>query len=277
MATSNAPLKTTLTASTQLFATPRGAPQFGVAQVRVKARPCAERYLRGKSRQTPGSAPKRERRDLNLSKGVWKSNRDDTSQFKETGSQLGVGGCTRQGFQDPAEKPPQGPPPSDAPSPVPLGNQGTPSHTTWHCSDATTFIPIARFPVRTRLPPNQEWPLTHCSFATKPCRLSDVQERFQAPILAPLQQPLVTERSIRNEVAHGEQIQQKGHRVELSSSRVETLATSHPARWSSSEEHWYISACATEVAGVGGAQGLDARKTDRAAPGNWDRVEAICT
>ncbi|KAH8980832.1 hypothetical protein EDB86DRAFT_3087580 [Lactarius hatsudake] len=123
------------------------------------------------------------------------------------------------------------------------------------------FIPVACFPVRTRLPPNQE-------LAFDP---------LFAPILAPLQQPLVTERSIRNEAAHGEQIQQKGHRVELSSSRVETLATSHPARWSSSEEHWYISACATEVAGISGAQGLDARKTDRAAPGNWDHVKAICT
>ena len=47
MATPNAPLKTTLTASTQLFATPRRAPQFRIAQVRVKARPRAERYLPG--------------------------------------------------------------------------------------------------------------------------------------------------------------------------------------------------------------------------------------
>src|SRR6266702_5285043 len=97
------------------------------------------------------------------------------------------------------------------------------------------FIPIACFLVRTRLPPNQEWPLAHCSFATKPCRLSNVRKRFRAPILVPLRQPLVTERSIRSEAAHGEQIQQKGHRVELSSSRAKTLATSHPVWWSSSK------------------------------------------
>jgi hypothetical protein len=61
---------------------------------------------------------------------------------------------------------------------------------------------------------------THGSFATKPCRLSNVEQRFRAPILVPLQQPPVTERSIRNEAAHGEQIQQNGHRVEQSSSRA---------------------------------------------------------
>ncbi|KAI9433944.1 hypothetical protein H4582DRAFT_2060608 [Lactarius indigo] len=292
MATSNALLKTTLTASTQLFATPRRVSQFRVAQVRVKARPCAERYLRGKNRRAPGTAPKRERRDLNLSKGVWKSVHDNTSQLEETGrrghgcitkdgnvclicgsasaaasgrpevwegigdhgSQLGVGGCTRRGSQDPAEKPPQGPPPSDALSPVPLGSQATPSHTTQHCSDAAMFIPIACFP---------------------PCRLSNVQERFQAPILAPLQQPLVVERSIGNEAAHGEQIQQKGHRVEQA--QVGSKPWLPRIRGGGLvPKNTGISPLATKVAGAGGVQGLDARKTDRAAPGNWDHVKAIC-
>jgi hypothetical protein len=47
MATSDAHLETTLTASTQLFAAPHGAPQFRVVRVRVKARPRADRYLPG--------------------------------------------------------------------------------------------------------------------------------------------------------------------------------------------------------------------------------------
>lgn len=54
-----------------------------------------------------------------------------------------------------------------------LGNQETPSHTTWHCSDAAVFIPIACFLVRTRHPPDQEWPRptvrsppSHADYAT---------------------------------------------------------------------------------------------------------------
>jgi hypothetical protein len=47
MASSNAQLETTLTASAQLFAAPHGAPQFRVVRVRVKARPRADRYLPG--------------------------------------------------------------------------------------------------------------------------------------------------------------------------------------------------------------------------------------
>ncbi|KAH9079376.1 hypothetical protein EDB83DRAFT_2671075 [Lactarius deliciosus] len=47
MATPNALLETTLTASTQLFAAPRRAPQFRIAQVRVGARPRAGRHHRG--------------------------------------------------------------------------------------------------------------------------------------------------------------------------------------------------------------------------------------
>ena len=120
--------------------------------------------------------------------------------------------------------------------------------------------------------------LTHGSFATKPCRLSNVEQRFRAPILVPLRQPLVTERSIRNEVAHGEQIQQKGHRVEQSSSWAETLATSHSVRWSSSEEHWrfFFPLPQPKLLAYVEHKGFDARKTDRAAPGDYNRVKAIC-
>jgi len=64
MATSDAPLKTTLTASTQLFAAPRRAPQFRIVQVHVKTRPRVDRYRRRQSLQAPGTAPKRERRDV---------------------------------------------------------------------------------------------------------------------------------------------------------------------------------------------------------------------
>ena len=85
MATSNAQLETTLTASAQLFATPHGASQFRVVRERVKARPRADRYRRGKSLQAPGTAPKRGRRDVFLSRGVWKSIRDDANQLKEPG------------------------------------------------------------------------------------------------------------------------------------------------------------------------------------------------
>ena len=63
--------------------------------------------------------------------------------------------------------------------------------------------------------------LTRYPFAMKPCGLSNVPQRFQAPILDPLRQPLVAKRSRENEVAYGEQIQQKGHRVEQSSGRAE--------------------------------------------------------
>ncbi|KAI0255377.1 hypothetical protein BJV78DRAFT_1151768 [Lactifluus subvellereus] len=63
--------------------------------------------------------------------------------------------------------------------------------------------------------------LTRYPFATKPCGLSNVLQRFQAPILNPLRQPPVAERSRENKAAYGEQIQQKCHRVEQSSCRAE--------------------------------------------------------
>jgi hypothetical protein len=74
------------------------------------------------------------------------------------------------------------------------------------------------------------------SFATKPCGLGNVLQRFQAPVLDPQQQPPEAERSRGDKVAYGEQIQQKCHRVEQSSSRAEAQATSHPVRRSGSEE-----------------------------------------
>ena len=45
----------------------------------------------------------------------------------------------------------------------------------------------------------------------------------------------------RDKAAYGEQIRQKCHRVEQSSGRAETQATSHPVRWSGSGELGHIS------------------------------------
>jgi hypothetical protein len=82
--------------------------------------------------------------------------------------------------------------------------------------------------------------LTRFPFATKPCGLSNVLQRFKAPIIDPLPQPPVVERSRENEAAYGEQIQQECHRVEQCSDRAEALATLHPVCWSSSEKRWHI-------------------------------------
>ena len=68
-----------------LCSTPRGTTIQGHPSARESAATCRQVSAGGKSRRATGTAPKRERRDIILSKGVWKSIRGDTGQLKETG------------------------------------------------------------------------------------------------------------------------------------------------------------------------------------------------
>lgn len=68
-----------------LCSTPRGTTIQGHPSARESAATCRQVSAGGKSRRATGTAPKRERRDVILSKGVWKSIRGDTGQLKETG------------------------------------------------------------------------------------------------------------------------------------------------------------------------------------------------
>ncbi|KAN0141282.1 hypothetical protein V8E53_001038 [Lactarius tabidus] len=194
MATSNAQLETTLTASTQLFAAPHGAPQFRVIRERVEARPRADSGTA--SAAASGRPEVREVIGDRSAQGEgWVTQHSSVVVRLSVRDRVAVGGGRMYTAVGPrsSEKPPQGATAVRCTKSGALGKPRTPSHTTRHCSDAAVFIPIACFLVRTRHPPDQEWP--------RPT-------------------PPVTERSIRNEAAHGEQIQQNGHRVEQSSSRA---------------------------------------------------------
>ena len=87
----------------------------------------------------------------------------------------------------------------------------------------------------------------------------------------------MTERSIRDEAAHGEQ--ESSRRVTGSSRALIGFKPWLPRIQCGGlvpKNTGRFSACATEVARVGGPQRHDARTTDRAAPGNYNRVKAIC-
>ena len=111
-------------------------------------------------------------------------------------------------------------------------------------------------------------------FATKPCGLGNVLQRFQAPDLDPQQQPPAAEQSRGDKAAYGEQIQQKCHRVEQRSGRAEAQATSHPVRRSGSGELGIFPlACDA-------GRNVKARRKKRrggATPGEWNRTKAIGT
>lgn len=123
-----------------------------------------------------------------------------------------------------------------------LGSQGTP-HTPIDTALEPICHPGCMLPCTSpAIPPNQTMAFeSSYPFATKPRGLSNVLKRFQAPILDPQPQRPTAEWSRGDKAAYGEQIRQKCHRVEQSSGRVEAQATSHPVRWSGSEELGHIS------------------------------------
>lgn len=132
---------------------------------------------------------------------------------------------------------PREPPPSDAHCPGPPTSQGLPHTPT---GTAVERPPLSRLHASlyvSRIPPGQRMSFgSSYPFATKPCGLGNVLQRFQTPVLDPQQQPPAAERSRGDKAAYGEQIQQKCHRVEQSSGRAEAQATPHPVRRSGSGE-----------------------------------------
>ncbi|KAH9005114.1 hypothetical protein EDB86DRAFT_3240296 [Lactarius hatsudake] len=174
MATPNALLETTLTASTQLFAAPRRAPQFRIAQVRVRARPRAGRHHRGEE-----------------SSSNWYC-----TKTRKTRCYLVEGGCGRafamSGTSSRRRVIADG-----------LYDEGW-MRVPFLRNDATIFIPVACFPIKQR---SKTLPGPYPrAFATASCDRAQHKERGGPRRANP----------------------QKGHRVEQSSSRVKTLATSHP-------------------------------------------------
>ncbi|KAI0303370.1 hypothetical protein B0F90DRAFT_1667281 [Multifurca ochricompacta] len=105
---------------------------------------------------------------------------------------------------------PQGPPPSDARVQGHLKAKRHPHTPSDHAvARPLSFLLHTSLCVPVHSTESSNNLLIPYPFATKPCGLSNVFQRFQAPVLAPLQQPPVTERSRGSEAAHGEQIQQK--------------------------------------------------------------------
>lgn len=167
------------------------------------------------------------------------------------------------------------PPPSDARCPGPPTSQGLPHTPTGTAVERPPLSRLHACLYVSRVPPRQRMAFgSSYPFATKPCGLSDVLQRFQAPVLDPQQQPPAAERSRGDKAAYGEQIQQKCHRVEQRSGRAETLATSHPVRRSDSEElGGFPLACPAW-------RNVKAQRKKRrggAAPGKWNRTKAIST
>lgn len=122
-----------------------------------------------------------------------------------------------------------------------LGSQGNP-HTPIDTALEPIYRPGCMLPCTSpAIPPNRTMAFEPSyPFATKPRGLSNVLKRFQAPILDPQPQRPTAEWSRGDKAAYGEQIRQKCHRVEQSSGRAEAQATSHPVRWSGSEELGHI-------------------------------------
>ncbi|KAH9001305.1 hypothetical protein EDB92DRAFT_1812134 [Lactarius akahatsu] len=191
---------------------------------------CPSRHHWAKSRRATGTAPKRERRDVILSKGVWKSIRDKRDQFKETCSSrtscMTKDGCVCLSCGSA----------SAAASGRPevwedIGDRS--AHGEGRATQHGSVI--VRLSVWDRVAVGGGWMYT-AAVPRSSCEASSrgataIKQRSKT-LPGPYPRAFATascDRAQHKERGGPRRANpQKGHRVEQSSSRAETLATSHP-------------------------------------------------